>query len=188
LEEAAKAAVESIIARVDKELGVIKKTGFLSYFLIVDDFVRYARSQGIFCLARGSAAGSMVTYLLQISSVEPLRFNLLFERFLNPERVNPPDIDIDFADDRRVEVIDYVRRKYGDDCVAQVTTFGSLGAKNIVRDVSRAMGLDYNFGDRISKLIPGTIELEKGEKSALWKAVTTIPELKEAYDNDDNTR
>lgn len=188
LEEAARAAVEAIIARVDKELGVIKKTGFLSYFLIVDDFVRYARSQGIFCLARGSAAGSMVTYLLQISNVEPLRFNLLFERFLNPERVNPPDIDIDFADDRRIEVIDYVRRKYGDDCVAQVTTFGSLGAKNIVRDVSRAMGLDYSFGDRISKLIPATIDLEKGEKSALWKAITMSSELKEAYDNDENTR
>jgi DNA polymerase-3 subunit alpha len=188
LEEAAKAATQSIIERVETELGVIEKTGFASYFLIVDDFVRYARNQSIACLARGSAAGSMVAYLLQISNVEPLRFNLLFERFLNPERVNPPDIDIDFADDRRGEVIDYVRQKYGDDCVAQITTFGSLGARNAIRDVTRALGLEYKTGDRLSKMLPATIPLEKGETSALWKAVNMVKELKEAYETEDDTR
>jgi DNA polymerase-3 subunit alpha len=103
--------------------------------LIVGDFVRYGRSVGISCIARGSAAGSIVTYLLEISNVDPIRYGLLFERFLNPERINPPDIDIDFADDRRADVIDYVRQKYGRDSVAQIITFGTMGAKSVVRDV-----------------------------------------------------
>jgi DNA polymerase-3 subunit alpha len=98
-------------------------------------FVRHGRSMGISCVARGSAAGSLVTYLLEIANVDPIRYGLLFERFLNPERVNPPDIDIDFADDRRADVIEYVREKYGDDCVAQIITFGTMGAKSVIRDV-----------------------------------------------------
>src|SRR5207244_4577981 len=106
------------------------KRGFASFFLIVGDCVRYGRSKGISCVARGSAAGSIVTYLLEISNVDPIRYGLLFERFLNPERINPPDIDIDFADDRRAEVIEYVRERYGRDAVAQIITFGTQGAKS----------------------------------------------------------
>ena len=106
------AAIKVVIDRLQTELQVIEKTGFISYFLIVGDFIRYGRSQGIACVARGSAAGSLVTYLLEIANVDPIRYGLLFERFLNPERVNPPDIDIDFADDRRADVIEYVREKY----------------------------------------------------------------------------
>ena len=128
--------------RLETELKVIEKTGFISYFLIVGDFVRYGRSKGVSCVARGSAAGSIVTYLLEISNVDPIRYGLLFERFLNPERVNPPDIDIDFADDRRGDVIEYVRQKYGRDSVAQIITFGTMGAKSVVRDVGRVMGLE----------------------------------------------
>ncbi len=123
------AAVKTVIDRLQLELTVIEKTGFISYFLIVGDFIRYGRSQGIACVARGSAAGSIVTYLLEIANVDPIRYGLLFERFLNPERVNPPDIDIDFADDRRADVIEYVRKKYGNDSVAQIITFGTMGAK-----------------------------------------------------------
>ena len=113
--------------RLQLELKVIEKTGFVSYFLIVGDFIRYGHERGIPCVARGSAAGSLVTYLLDISNVDPIRYGLLFERFLNPERVNPPDIDIDFADDRRADVIEYVRQKYGRDAVAQIITFGTHG-------------------------------------------------------------
>ena len=124
------AAIKTVIDRLQLELTVIEKTGFISYFLIVGDFIRYGRSQGIACVARGSAAGSIVTYLLEIANVDPIRYGLLFERFLNPERVNPPDIDIDFADDRRADVIEYVRKKYGNDSVAQIITFGTMGAKS----------------------------------------------------------
>src|SRR5439155_12037630 len=141
------------------ELNTIEKTGFLSYFLIVGDFVRYGRSKGVDCVARGSAAGSIVTYLLEISNVDPIRYNLLFERFLNPERVNPPDIDIDFADDRRADVINYVREKYGRDCVAQIITFGTMGAKSVVRDVGRVMGFSYSEGDRLAKMIPFDLKM-----------------------------
>src|SRR5207248_5507913 len=116
-------AVKAVMDRLQLELEVIEKTDFVSYFLIVGDFVRFGRNHGITCVARGSAAGSIVTYLLEISNVDPIRYGLLFERFLNPERVNPPDIDIDFADDRRADVIEYVRGKYGRDSVAQIITF-----------------------------------------------------------------
>lgn len=187
LQQASNEAVEVIIARVDKELGVMAKTGFVSYFLIVDDFVRYGRSHGVSCVARGSAAGSVVTYLLQISNVEPLRFNLLFERFLNPERVNPPDIDMDFADDRRIDVINYVRKKYGNESVAQISTFGTMGAKAVVRDVSRALGFEYSVGDRISKMIPVDFKPSKGDKSLLWKAVMNLDDLKTAYEKEEDT-
>ncbi len=136
------------------ELKVIEKTGFISYFLIVGDFVRYGRSMGVACVARGSAAGSIVTYLLEISNVDPIRYGLLFERFLNPERVNPPDIDIDFADDRRDDVIEYVREKYGSDSVAQIITFGTMGAKSVCATSGVSMGLSYGECDRLAKMIP----------------------------------
>ena len=175
-------AVKLILDRLDLELKVIEKTGFLSYFLIVGDFVRHGRANGISCVARGSAAGSLVTYLLEIANVDPIRYGLLFERFLNPERVNPPDIDIDFADDRRADVIEYVREKYGRDAVAQIITFGTLGAKSVVRDVGRVMGLSYGEGDRLAKMIPTDL------KMTLEKALKQSPELKTAYETEEVTR
>ena len=176
------AAIKVVIDRVQVELGVIEKQGYISYFLIVGDFIRHGREKGISCVARGSAAGSVVTYLLEIANVDPIRYALLFERFLNPERVSPPDIDIDFADDRRADVIAYVREKYGRDAVAQIITFGTMGAKSVVRDVGRVMGLPYGDGDRLAKLIPAELKMD------LRKALKQVPELKEAYDNEDVTR
>ena len=176
------AAVKVVLERLHLELAVIEKTGFISYFLIVGDFIRHGRSIGVSCVARGSAAGSLVTYLLEISNVDPIRYNLLFERFLNPERVNPPDIDIDFADDRRADVIAYVRQKYGPDCVAQIITFGTLGAKSAIRDVGRAMGLAYGECDRLAKMVPNEL------KMTLHKALDQSPEFKAAYDTEEVTR
>ena len=175
-------AIQVVIDRLQVELKVIEMQGYISYFLIVADFVQYGRSKGISCVARGSAAGSVVTYLLEIANVDPIRYALLFERFLNPERVSPPDIDIDFADDRRADVIEYVREKYGRDAVAQIITFGTMGAKSVVRDVGRVMGLPYGDGDRLAKLIPAEL------KMSLEKALKQVPELKEAYENEDVTR
>ena len=175
-------AIKAVIDRLQLELKVIEKTGFISYFLIVADFIRHGREKGISCVARGSAAGSIVTYLLDIANVDPIRYGLLFERFLNPERVNPPDIDIDFADDRRADVIEYVREKYGRAAVAQIITFGTMGAKSVVRDVGRVMGLPYGDCDRLAKLIPAELKMD------LAKALKQVPELKEAYENEDVTR
>src|SRR2546428_1344741 len=175
-------AVQAVLDRLQLELEVIEKTGFLSYFLIVADFVQFGRSKGIACVARGSAAGSIVTYLLEIANVDPIRYGLLFERFLNPERVNPPDIDIDFADDRRADVIEYVRQKYGRESVAQIITFGTMGAKSVVRDVGRVMGLSYGECDRLAKMIPNEL------KMTLAKALKVSPELKQAYDSEEVTR
>ena len=179
---AVSAAVQAIIDRLQLELKVIEKTGFLSYFLIVGDFIRFGHQKGIACVARGSAAGSIVTYLLEISNVDPIRYGLLFERFLNPERVNPPDIDIDFADDRRADVIEYVREKYGREAVAQIITFGTMGAKSVVRDVGRVMGLGYGDCDRLAKMIPFDL------KMTLEKALKQSPELKQAYETEEITR
>jgi DNA polymerase-3 subunit alpha len=176
------AAIKTVINRLKLELTVIEKTGFISYFLIVGDFIRYGHEHGIACVARGSAAGSIVTYLLEISNVDPIRYGLLFERFLNPERVNPPDIDIDFADDRRADVIEYVREKYGRDSVAQIITFGTMGAKSVVRDVGRVMGLSYGDCDRLAKMIPFDLKMD------LTKALKQSPEFKEAYETEDVTR
>jgi DNA polymerase-3 subunit alpha len=176
------AAIKTVLDRLDVELKVIETTGFISYFLIVGDFVRYGRSKGVSCVARGSAAGSIVTYLLEISNVDPIRYGLLFERFLNPERVNPPDIDIDFADDRRADVIEYVREKYGRSSVAQIITFGTMGAKSVVRDVGRVMGLSYGDCDRLAKMIPNEL------KMTLKKALEVSPEFKQAYEQEDQTR
>ncbi|HJN82753.1 MAG: DNA polymerase III subunit alpha, partial [Verrucomicrobiota bacterium] len=175
-------AVGELIDRVDYELGIMQQMGYISYFLIVGDFVRYGHEQGIACVARGSAAGSLVAYLLEISNVDPLRYGLIFERFLNPERISPPDIDIDFADDRRGEVIEYVREKYGRDSVAQIITFGTMGAKSVIRDVARVMGLSFGEGDRLAKMVP--TELKITLKNALRKS----PDLKAAYDDEEVTR
>ena len=174
---------KSIIDRVEFELKIMEKTGFVSYFLIVWDFVHFARSSGIpVGPGRGSAAGSVVAYLLKITDIDPLRYNLLFERFLNPERISPPDIDMDFCYNRRPEVIDYVRKKYGDDHVAQIITFGTLGAKMVVRDVGRVMGLSYGECDRIAKMIPPDIGM------TLKKALEINPELKGAYQTEPAVR
>jgi DNA polymerase-3 subunit alpha len=176
------AAIKEVIDRLQLELKVIEQTGFISYFLIVGDFIRAGREMGVACVARGSAAGSLVTYLLDIANVDPIRYGLLFERFLNPERVNPPDIDIDFADDRRADVIEYVRQKYGADCVAQIITFGTLGAKSAVRDVCRALGLSYGDGDRLAKMIPNEL------KMTLEKALKDSPDFKQAYTTEETMR
>ncbi len=176
------AAIKTVIDRVQTELVTIEKTGFISYFLIVADFVAHGRNNGITCVARGSAAGSIVTYLLAISNVDPIRYGLLFERFLNPERVNPPDIDIDFADDRREDVINYVREKYGRDSVAQIVTFGTMGAKSVVRDVGRVMGLSYGECDRLAKMVPNELKMD------LAKALKVSAELKTAYETEEVTR
>jgi DNA polymerase-3 subunit alpha len=181
-EPALAAAIKAVIDRLNLELEVIEKTGFISYFLIVGDFVRKGREMGVACVARGSAAGSLVTYLLEIANVDPIRYGLLFERFLNPERVNPPDIDIDFADDRRADVIEYVRKKYGREAVAQIITFGTMGAKSVVRDVGRVMGLNYSDCDRLAKMIPTDLKMD------LTKALKQSPELKEAYETEEATR
>ena len=176
------AAIKAVLDRLKLELTVIEKTGFISYFLIVGDFIRKGREMGVACVARGSAAGSLVTYLLEIANVDPIRYGLLFERFLNPERVNPPDIDIDFADDRRADVIAYVREKYGKDSVAQIITFGTMGAKSVVRDVGRVMGLSYGECDRLAKMIPFDLKMD------LTKALKQSPEFKEAYESEEVTR
>ena len=175
-------AVKEIIDRLEYELGIMSQMDYISYFLIVGDFVRYGREQGIACVARGSAAGSLVAYLLEISNVDPLQYGLIFERFLNPERVSPPDIDIDFADDRREDVIEYVREKYGDDSVAQIITFGTMGAKSVIRDVGRVMGLTFGEVDRLAKMVPTELKI------TLEKALDKSADLKEAYDSEEVTR
>lgn len=168
--------------RLDYELGVLERLGFTSYFLIVWDFIRFAREQGIpVGPGRGSAAGSMVAYVLGITDLDPVRFGLIFERFLNPERVSPPDIDVDFCQARRGEVIAYVRQKYGERCVSQIVTFNQLGAKSVVRDVARVLGLSYGDGDRIAKMIPNELNI------TLESAREKNPELKAAIESEPST-
>ncbi|HIL70191.1 MAG TPA: DNA polymerase III subunit alpha, partial [Verrucomicrobia bacterium] len=174
--------IQIYLDRVEYEMGTIESMGFVSYFLIIEDFIRYGRSKGISCVARGSAAGSLVTYLLEISNIDPIRYGLIFERFLNPERVNPPDVDIDFADDRRQEVIDYTTKTYGADSVAQIITFGTMGAKSVIRDVGRVMSLSYGEVDRLAKMIPNEL------KMTLKKALEQSPEFKQAYETEEVTR
>ena len=147
---------ESHRAQLTYEQDMIEKMGFTDYFLIVSDFVRYAKSVGIpVGPGRGSAAGSMVSYCLAITDIDPVKYGLFFERFLNPERVSMPDIDMDFGDTRRGEVVDYVRRKYGDDHVAQIVTFGTMAARGVLRDVGRVLGMPYAEVDTIAKQVPG---------------------------------
>ncbi len=172
-----------LLERLEYELGIIEKTGFVSYFLIVWDFINYAREQRIpVGPGRGSAAGSLIAYALKITDLDPLRYGLIFERFLNPERISPPDIDIDFCMTRRGEVIEYVRQKYGERAVSQIVTFGTLGAKSVVRDVARVMGMSYGDGDRLAKLVPTELNI------TLAKAEEMNPELKAAIENEPATR
>ncbi|RHV66476.1 DNA polymerase III subunit alpha [Clostridium sp. OM02-18AC] len=166
--------------RLAYELGVIHNMGYVDYFLIVWDFIHFARSHDIMVgPGRGSAAGSIVSYCLEITNIDPVRYDLLFERFLNPERVSMPDIDIDFCFERRQEVIDYVVEKYGKDQVVQIVTFGTLAAKGVVRDVGRVLDLPYARCDAIAKMIPGDLGM------TLDKALKQSPDLREAYQNDD---
>lgn len=169
--------------RLEYELSVIKSMGYVEYFLIVWDFVKYAKDHGIMVgPGRGSAAGSIVSYTLGITTIDPVKYNLLFERFLNPERVSMPDIDIDFCYERRQEVIEYVVEKYGVDCVAQIVTFGTMAARAVIRDVGRVMDLPYAYVDSISKMIPKKIPNEK--VVTLKRSLEINPELKKAYEED----
>ena len=169
---------DALQERLDYELGVIIKMGYAAYFLIVADFVRYARSEGIATTCRGSAPGSIVTYTLGITPVDPILYGLPFERFLNPDRVTMPDIDVDFEDARRDEVINYVTRKYGQDHVAQIITFGTMLARAAVRDVGRVMGYGYGEVDRIAKAIPDTLGI------SLDEALGQAPPFREMYEGD----
>ncbi len=174
--------------RLDYELSVIFKTGFVSYFLIVWDFIHYAKQRGIpVGPGRGSAAGSLIAYVLGITDIDPLRFGLIFERFLNPERISPPDIDVDFCMERRGEVIEYVRQKYGERAVSQIVTFGTLGAKSVIRDVGRVLSWGYSDADRIAKMIPNelNISLESAAKKnpELAAAIESEPAVRQLWDH-----
>ena len=171
---------EELKDRLSYELETIHQMGYVDYFLIVWDFIKYAKDHGISVgPGRGSAAGSIVSYCLEITTIDPIRYQLLFERFLNPERVSMPDIDVDFCYERRQEVIDYVTRKYGKDCVAQIVTFGTLAARGVIRDVGRVMDLPYAYVDSISKMIPQELGI------TIDKALKMNPDLKRLYDKDE---
>ncbi|MGB8168418.1 MAG: DNA polymerase III subunit alpha, partial [Chthoniobacteraceae bacterium] len=185
--------------RIERELGVLETQGFVNYFLITWDFIDWARQHGIpVGPGRGSAAGSMVAYVMGITDIDPIRYKLLFERFLNPERVSPPDIDVDFCVNRRGEVIDYVRNKYGDRAVSQIVTFGTMGAKSVVRDVARVLGWAYGDGDRMAKMIPNELGItlagidkknkETGAVEHIAGAIDKNPELKKAVDEEPATK
>ncbi len=169
--------------QLNYEIDMIEKMGFTDYFLIVSDFVRYAKSVGIpVGPGRGSAAGSMVSYTLHITDLDPMQYSLYFERFLNPERISMPDIDMDFGDTRRGEVVDYVREKYGEDHVAQIVTFGTMAARGAIRDVGRALNFTYAETDVVAKLVPNTLHI------TLDEALKVSPQLKEMYDGDDRVK
>ncbi|MBR3600276.1 MAG: DNA polymerase III subunit alpha, partial [Lachnospiraceae bacterium] len=180
----------SLQERLDYELGVIRDMGFVDYFLIVWDFIRFAKENGIpVGPGRGSAVGSVVSYTLDITDMEPIKYELLFERFLNPERVTMPDIDIDFCPDRRQEVIDYVNRKYGNDNVAQIITFGTLAAKQCIRDVGRVMDLPYALCDKVSKAVPTRLPEEyANEKLNIPLALKVSKEFSQMYEESDDVK
>ena len=181
LEQRYHPVTEELKKRLDYELSTIKNMGYVDYFLIVWDFIKYARDNDIMVgLGRGSAAGSLVAYTLGITQLDPIRYDLLFERFLNPERVSMPDIDVDFCFERRQEVIDYVRRKYGDDCVVQIVTFGTLAARGVIRDVGRVLDMPYAQVDTIAKMIPQELNI------TIDKALGMNPELRKAYEEQDD--
>lgn len=174
---------DELKSRLEYELGIIKKMGYVDYFLIVWDFIRFARKNGIMTgPGRGSGAGSIVAYTLEITKIDPIKYKLIFERFLNPERVSMPDIDSDFCYERRGEVIDYVVEKYGKDSVSQIITFGTMAAKMCIRDVGRAMNYSYGEVDRIAKMIPSIPNI------TIDKALDMNPEFKEAYDSESRTK
>src|SRR5213595_3860877 len=174
--------------RLDYELGVLEKTGFISYILIVWDFIHFAKER---CIpvgpGRGSAAGSLVAYVLGITDIDPLQYGLIFERFLNPDRISPPDIDVDFCEARRGEVLEYVRQKYGERRVAQIITFGKLKAKSVVRDVARVLGWSYRDADRIAKMIPNelniTLETAAGKNAELKRAIATESPTRQLFEH-----
>lgn len=176
---------EEVVTRIEYELSVINTKGYPSYFLVVADLLRFAKEQGILTNTRGSAAGSLVSYLVGITTVNPLEYLLPFERFLNPERPSLPDIDMDYADTRRDEVIQYAKQKYGEDRVAQIGTFGTMMAKGSVRDVARALGYPYQTGDRISNMIPMG---SQGFPMTITHAMELVPELKKAYQSEADTK
>lgn len=183
LEERYKNPSQEVIERLDYELNVIEKMGYVEYFLITWDFINYAKENNIMVgPGRGSAAGSIVAYTLKITDIDPIKYSLLFERFLNPERVSMPDIDIDFCYERREEVIDYVKRKYGEDHVAQIITFGTMKAKAAIRDVGRVLDIPYNKVDKIAKEIPFDLGM------TIDKALEVNPALRELYEQDSETR
>ena len=190
---------EKVQSRYELEFRVLEKAGFVNYFLIVWDFIDWARKQGIpVGPGRGSAAGSIVAYAMGITDIDPLFYKLLFERFLNPERVSPPDIDVDFCVNRRSEVIEYVRQKYGERAVSQIITFGTLGAKSVVRDVARVLGWSYNDADRIAKMIPNELGItlagfdkknkDTGEMEHTAGAIDKNPELAAAVKSEQATK
>ena len=181
LEQRYHLVTEELKKRLDYELSTIKNMGYVDYFLIVWDFIKYARDNDIMVgPGRGSAAGSLVAYTLGITQLDPIRYDLLFERFLNPERVSMPDIDVDFCFERRQEVIDYVRRKYGDDCVVQIVTFGTLAARGVIRDVGRVLDMPYAQVDTIAKMIPQELNI------TIDKALGMNPEFRKAYEEQDD--
>ena len=174
---------QSLKQRLDYELSVIRSMGYVDYFLIVWDFINYARINGIMVgPGRGSAAGSIVSYALKITSIDPIRYQLLFERFLNPERVSMPDIDVDFCYERRQEVIDYVVEKYGTDRVVQIVTFGTMAAKGVIRDVGRVMDLPYAYVDNLAKMIPNELNI------TINRALDINPELRKLYETDEQVK
>ncbi|MBP3929856.1 MAG: DNA polymerase III subunit alpha, partial [Peptostreptococcaceae bacterium] len=174
---------DEVVERLNYELGVIEKMGYVEYFLITWDFINFSRENNIMVgPGRGSAAGSIVAYTLYITDIDPIKYSLLFERFLNPERISMPDIDIDFCYERREEVIDYVKRKYGEDHVAQIITFGTMGAKAAIRDVGRVLDIGYNKVDRIAKEIPFALGM------TIDKALDTNPTLRQMYEEDNETK
>ncbi len=174
---------EGLDQRLSYELGVIREMGYVDYFLIVWDYINYAREHDIpVGPGRGSAAGSIVSYCLRITDIDPIKYSLLFERFLNPERVSMPDIDVDFGDEGRQEVIDYVREKYGDDRVVQIVTFGTMAAKAVIRDVGRVMELPYAFVDSIAKMIPRELNI------TIDRALSINSEFKQLYQNDEQVK
>ena len=174
---------EEIQKRAEYELGIIKKMGYVDYYLIVWDFIHYAKTHGIpVGPGRGSGAGSILAYAIEITDIDPIKYGLLFERFLNPERISMPDFDVDFSDERRQEVIDYVSEKYGHDHVSQIITFGTMAAKMVIRDVARVLDYPYAEADALAKMIPNEIHI------TIAKALEQNRELKEKYENDENTR
>ena len=183
LEERYQPVSEELTTRLDYELSVIKTMGYVDYFLIVWDFIKYAKDHGIMVgPGRGSAAGSLVSYCLGITTIDPIRYQLLFERFLNPERVSMPDIDVDFEPEGRQAMIEYVSRKYGADCVVQIVTFGTLAARGVIRDVGRVMDLPYAFVDSIAKMVPQELNI------TLDKALAANGEFRKLYQEDEQVQ
>ena len=176
---------QDVIERLEYELNIIKIKGYAPYFLVVYDLLRYARENGILTNIRGSVAGSMTTYLLQITKCDPLIYEIPFERFLNPERPSAPDIDMDFADNKRDEVISYVKTKYGKKNVAQIGTFGTMQARGAIKDTARAMKYPYTVGDKLSKMVPMP---KQGFPVTIDIALNEVEDLKKLYDTDRETQ